>query len=215
MTQSVQHCPSGNCRTEPQTAGADPMARLARDPIVRAVLQQQCLVAGEFAPDFGGEVAGGAAIDLERLLESGPVVLHFDHGRWCGICRSELKALAQAWQQSQPKNASLVVVRMVLQGTEPLEVDTMPYRLLPDTGGHIASLYGLLIHVPASIAVQMAPICELPDVSGSGDSGYTVPATIVINRNGIADLCQIDPDHSLGRSGATTLACLRALLSKD
>lgn len=214
MTLRVEHCLPAGCGIQPEARGADPMARLARDPIVRAVLQQQALVAGEFAPDFAGEVAGGGAIDLEALLRNGPVVLHFDHGHWCGPCHRELDALVQAWQQLPPIDASLVVVRMVSQRRGASDAGTAAYRLLPDAGGHIASLYGLLIHVPLSIATQMAPICQLPDISGKGDFGYTVPATIVINRNGIAELCQIDPDHSLGRAAGTTMTCLRELLAR-
>jgi hypothetical protein len=68
--------------------------------------------------------------------------------------------------------------------------------------------------VPAAIAAQMTPLCELPDVSGDGDYAYTVPATIVINRLGIAELCQIDPDHSLGRSATTAMKCLEGLLGR-
>src|SRR5262245_22090861 len=118
MTLRFEHCLPAGCRIRSAARGADPMARLARDPVVRAVLQQQSLVAGEFAPDFAGEIAGGNAIDLETLLRNGPVVLHFDHGAWCGTCQRELDTLVQAWQQSQPIDASLVVVRMVSQRDE-------------------------------------------------------------------------------------------------
>lgn len=214
MPLRVEHHSSDSCRLGPEPAGSNPMTRLARDPIVRAVLQQQSLVAGEFAPDFAGTAAGGAPFDLGEMLASGPVLLHFDHGAWCAICLAELDALIEAWRQAQPEAASFVVATMSAPPNGHAPAAPPGLRRLWDRGGHIASLYGLLIHVPSSIAARMAPLCDLPDVSGDGDFGYAVPATIVINKLGIAELCQIDPDHSLGRSAATAMKCLEGLLSR-
>ena len=214
MPLRIGHPSSDGCRLGPGPAGSNPMTRLARDPIVRAVLQQQSLVAGEFAPDFAGTAAGGAPCDLGEMLASGPVLLHFDHGAWCATCLEELDALIEAWRQLQPEAASFVVATMSTSPNDPASAGPPGLRRLWDRGGHIAGLYGLLLHVPSSIAVQMAPLCDLPDVSGDGDYGYAVPATIVINKLGIAELCQIDPDHSLGRPAATTMKCLDGLLNR-
>lgn len=214
MPLRVEHLSSDSRRLGREPAGSNPMTRLARDPIVRAVLQQQSLVAGEFAPDFAGTAAGGAPFDLGEMLASGPVLLHFDHGAWCAICLAELNALIEAWRRLQPDSASFVVATMsaLPKGLAPGTPSGL--RRFWDRGGHIAGLYGLLLHVPSSIAVQMAPLCDLPDVTGEGDYGYAVPATIVINKLGIAEFCQIDPDHSLGRSAATTIKCLKGLLNR-
>ncbi|NKB15782.1 MAG: redoxin domain-containing protein [Sphingomonadales bacterium] len=80
-----------------------PDVEAAYDRLVQRISQNG---AAEYAPGIGDELPDGVFPDTEgrlvrltALLASGPLVVSFNRGAWCGYCCLELSALSEAYPE--------------------------------------------------------------------------------------------------------------------
>jgi peroxiredoxin len=176
-------------KTLPSVAAAleGSVAELAQTGSVR-----QALKAGEVAPMFRLRSSNGDFVSLSEVLDRGPAVISFFRGVWCPFCRLELQALAQARAEIERLGATLI-------GMSPLpKADSYSsFLILTDPGGRIAARY----RIAFTVAPQFRPAylaLGYPERSEQGPDRWVLPlpATYIIDRNGIVVLSYVDADYT-------------------
>ena len=177
--------------------------------LVQTGLVRQAVKAGERAPLFRLRSDTGDFVGLSEALDRGPVVVSFFRGGWCPFCRLELQALAEAQSEIERLGATLI-------GLSPLpNADSYSsFLILTDPGCRIAARY----RIAFTVAPQFRPAylaLGYPERSEEGPDRWVLPlpATYVIDRNGIVVLSYVDADYTTRLEPteiAVALAHLRA-----
>jgi len=166
---------------------AGSVAELAQTGLVRRAVK-----AGERAPLFRLRSNTGNFVSLSEALDRGPVVVSFFRGAWCPFCRLELQALAESHAEIERLGAALI-------GLSPLPnadgCSTFP--ILTDPGCRIAARY----RIAFTVAVQFRSAyiaLGYPERLKKGPDRWMLPlpATYIIDRNGIVVLSYLDADYT-------------------
>jgi peroxiredoxin len=177
--------------------------------LVQTGLVRQAVKAGERAPLFRLRSNTGNFAGLSEAPDRGPVVVSFFRGGWCPFCRLELEALAEAHSEIERLGATLI-------GLSPLpNADGYSsFLILTDPGCRIAARY----RIAFTVAPQFRPAylaLGYPEGLKKGPNRWVLPlpATYIIDRNGIVVLSYVDADYTTRLEPteiAVALAHLRA-----
>ena len=160
--------------------------------LVQTDLVRQAVKAGERAPLFRLQSDTGDFVALSEALDSGPVVVSFFRGGWCPFCQLELQALAEAHSEIKCLGATLIGVSPI-----PNTRNRSSFPILKDPGCRIAARY----RIAFTVAPQFRPAYLAlghPERLKKGRDGWwlPLPATYIVDRNGIVVLSYVDADHS-------------------
>ncbi|MET3124261.1 peroxiredoxin [Oxalobacteraceae bacterium GrIS 2.11] len=187
---------------------ADFMTRVPpeiRDAMIRADqelsisgVQEKAIKAGQRAPDFMLPDAHGNKVRLSTLLEQGPVVLSFYRGGWCPYCNLELRALQNALPEFTSLGATLVAVspQSPDESLSTSEKNELEFAVLSDTDSRTAKAFGIAF----DLAEELRPIYTrfghaLPDKNAVESWILPIPATFVIDQDGVVALAFVDVDY--------------------
>lgn len=153
----------------------------------------QAVKAGERAPLFRLRSSIGDFVSLSKALDRGPAVVSFFRGGWCPFCRLELQALAEAQSEIARLGATLI-------GLSPLPGinSRSSFAILTDPGCRVAARYRIAFTVaaqfrPAYLALGYPP----PSKAGYNRWVLPLPASYIIDRNGIVALSYADADYTV------------------
>lgn len=166
---------------------------------------------GEPMPPFVLPDQDGNLIGLEPLLERGPVVLSFHRGGWCPYCRISADALARLEPEVAAAGARIAIITPDLEKfNAELQADAKAtFPVLTDLDNGYALQLNLVIKVPEE--KRQAMTIAGWDISAfQSNEAWTlpIPATFVIDADGIVKARFVDPDY---RRRMTTEDILRAL----
>lgn len=192
-----------------------------RDAMVRADMElaasgiaQRALKAGDSAPDFKLPDARGTEVRLKDLLASNPVVLIFYRGGWCPYCNLELRALQKALPEITRLGAKLVAVSPQTpdESLSTAEKNALAFPVLSDEGSMTAKSFGIAF----DLAEELRPIYArsghaLPEKNGDDSWVLPIPATYVIDTDGIIRLAFVDADYRNRLEPGDVLTALEAL----
>jgi peroxiredoxin len=160
--------------------------------LVQTGLVRQAVKAGEVAPMFRLRSSNGDFVSLSEVLDRGPAGISFFRGDWCPFCRLEVQALAQARAEIEGLGATLI-------GLSPLpNADShSSFPILTDPGCRIAARY----RIAFTVAPQFRPAylaLGYPERPEKGPDPWVLPlpATYIIDRNGIVVLSYVDADYT-------------------
>ncbi len=157
------------------------------------------LPVGARAPDFTLPNAFGDEVRLAEILAQGPVVLTFYRGAWCPYCNLQLRTLQQALPQLEAHGARLIAVTPQVpdQSRKQLEADGYPFEILSDLDDQVMQAYDLYFEVPADLSAvyQNRLDLDLADYNGPGRYVLPVPATFVIDTDGVIRAAFADVDY--------------------
>lgn len=189
------------------------MGRAARDLV--AAMPDPGLKVGENAPDFSLPNAFGKQVQLSDLLAEGPVVLTFYRGAWCPYCNLQLHGLQQTLPHIEQQGARLVAVtpQQPDKSREQVEKDGYPFEILSDLDDLAMKAYGLYYEVPGDLSeVYMDRLSvDLAEYNGEGRHVLPVPATFVIDREGVIRAAFADVDYRKRVEPADIVQALKAL----
>ncbi|MGB6924032.1 MAG: redoxin domain-containing protein, partial [Methyloceanibacter sp.] len=132
------------------------------------------------------------------LCKVGPVAITFHRGHWCPYCRISSRALAEAQAKVAVEGAQIVAVMpdrhqfaAMFKGEAKVR-----YPVLTDMDNGYALSLNLAIWVGAEVQGLMASSGrDLPHYQGNEAWLLPLPATFVVDMEGIVSARFIDPDY--------------------
>jgi peroxiredoxin len=157
------------------------------------------LAAGTKAPEFTAIDADSNEFILAEALKSGPVVLIFYRGFWCPVCNKHLGQIQDSLKLITQKGATVIAVSPEKpEYLEKMEEKTgAEFRLLYDEGYKIADAYDVTFTPDSKqLFVYNTVLSGNLKESHSDDSQrLPIPATYIIDINGVIVWRQFDPDY--------------------
>jgi peroxiredoxin len=171
---------------------------------------------GDRAPNFRLPNARGGSVELNALLEKGPVVLSFYRGQWCPYCNLELRAYQELLPQLRALGANLVAVSPQTpdSSASTAEKNELAFPVLSDVGLHVARAYGVAFDLPRELVGLYQSQWNNDLVKWNGEGGWSlpIPATYIVGQDGRIALAHVDPDY---RDRLEPEAVLARLLTLD
>jgi peroxiredoxin len=169
------------------------------EEILQSDFGMRALSVGDRAADFSLPNARGGEMSLADLLDKGSVVLNFYRGGWCPYCNLEFKALCDVVPRINQLGGSLVGISPELpdNSMKTAEVMKLNFDVLSDVGNAVSRDYGIVMNVPAS----MRPLylkwgLDVPAVNGDDSWELPIPATYVIDQDGIITFAYINKNYT-------------------
>jgi peroxiredoxin len=160
-------------------------------------LTESAVREGDRAPDFDLPGVDGESVSLSAKLAKGPVILSFFRGGWCPFCSLELRAYESLVSKIRDEQSSLLSVspetlESLRQTAQESEVS---FPLLSDATNATARAYGLVYRIPEALrAVYEGLGLDLPARNGDVSFELPVPATYLIDSEGVVRRAFIEPD---------------------
>ena len=175
------------------------------DAVSRLVVRLTSHHAGGLAPAVGERLPGfvlpdenGRVTRLSDLLAAGPLVVSLQRGHWCPYCRLSSIGVAAAQKEIFGLGGGIVAIvpehakfsRMMK------EAAGARFPFLTDA----ANGYALSLNLAIWVGLEMEEILgeagiDLPRYQGNQAWMLPIPATFVLNRQGVIVARHVDPDH--------------------
>jgi peroxiredoxin len=185
----------------------------ANKELAASGIAQRALKAGDRAPDFNLPDARGGYVRLKDLLATGPVVLSFYRGGWCPYCNLELRALQHVLPEIT-RLAKLVAVSSQTpdESLSTTENNALSFSVLSDIGSTIAKAFGIAYDLAEELrSIYVRSGHALPEKNGDDSWVLPIPATYVIDTDGIIALAFVDVDYRNRLEPAEILTALQSL----
>jgi len=157
------------------------------------------LAVGEQAPKFEAKDKDGLTYVLKDELKNGPVVLIFYRGQWCPVCNRHLSNIQDSLKYIYEKGATVIAVSPekpeLLKKTE--EKTGITITLLHDDGYKIADAFDVTFapSTKQKVVYNTWLGADLKDAHSDESQRLPVPATFIINTDGIISWRQFDTDY--------------------
>jgi len=173
------------------------------------------LEVGETAPEFSLPNAFGRQVSLQSMLSEGLVVLTFYRGAWCPYCNLQLRGLKQSLPYFEQAGARLVAVtpQQPDKSREQVEKDGYPFEILSDLDDRVMKAYRLYFEVPDDLIdiYKNRLSMDLAEYNGEGRYVLPVPATFIIDREGVVRAAFADVDYRKRVEPSAILEALKRL----
>ena len=169
---------------------------------------------GQAIPEFVLPDETGRLVTLPQLLASGPLVISFNRGHWCPYCRLNIDALARAHPEIAALGAQIVAISPeTVQWSAALKAyANAPFAILSDVDGGYALEVNLLFWIGDEKREALAAIGnDLARFQGNETWMLPIPATFIVDREGLVRARHVDPDYRRRMEIDEMLATLRAL----
>lgn len=167
---------------------------------------------GEKAPLFTAVNAENKTFSLEEELKNGAVVLIFYRGFWCPVCNKHLSRLQDSLMQIQATGAQVIAI----SPEKPEYLDKMAektgaeFTLLYDEDYKIANAFDVTFKPSAMQLFTYNTVLggKLKESHTDDSQRLPIPATYIINQEGIIIWRQFDPNY---KNRSTVQEILKAL----
>lgn len=167
---------------------------------------------GEKAPLFTAVNAENKTFSLEEELKNGAVVLIFYRGFWCPVCNKHLSRLQDSLKQIQATGAQVIAI----SPEKPEYLDKMAektgaeFTLLYDEDYKIANAFDVTFKPSAMQLFTYNTVLggKLKESHTDDSQRLPIPATYIINQEGIIIWRQFDPNY---KNRSTVQEILKAL----
>jgi peroxiredoxin len=166
-------------------------------------VMDDALKVNDSAPKFALPDAFGREVSLDTLLAKGPVVISFYRGEWCPFCNLELRGLQNALPKIQELGATLIAISPEKPegGILMTEKNNLTYPVLTDLKNKIARQFGIVFEIGDELKDLSKNVFTMDLALRNGDDSYElpVPATFVLDAQGIVRFAHVDVDYMSGR----------------
>ncbi|MGC1238887.1 MAG: peroxiredoxin-like family protein [Acidimicrobiales bacterium] len=173
------------------------------------------LAVGDTAPNFTLPDALGEPITLADLLVQGPVVATFYRGEWCPYCNIQLRGLQAALPRLRELDASLVAIspQSADHSLTLAEKNELTYRVLSDLDQEVIRAYRVQFTLAGDLEDLQVNVFQNDPATQNADRtrSLPVPATFVIDRDGIVRAAFVSADWRYRPEPADIIAALEAL----
>ncbi|MEI7516120.1 MAG: peroxiredoxin-like family protein [Betaproteobacteria bacterium] len=199
--------------------GRAPVPRVAMMEAATAQLKSSgieslALKVGDRAPSLSMRDAMGERVNVDRLLEQGPVVAIFYRGGWCPYCNLALRA----WQARLAELNSLGATLVAISPQTPdnslstREKNELAFPVLSDSDFAAAHGFGIAFTLPHELVDLYSSVGNnLPELNGNGQWVLPVPATFVIDKSGVIQFAHVEADYRERAEPSDVLTAIRKI----
>ena len=136
---------------------------------------------------------------LKKILESGPVILFFYRGKWCPICSRYLSSYQDSLKvlTDQGFNVVAITPESIENVEQTVKFNKLTFTVLYDCQEKIMADYDVMFDVTKAYQdkIKSAFSISIAENNGRDVAHLPVPATYIINKDGIIVAVQFDPDY--------------------
>lgn len=181
---------------------------------IKAVLADPGLKAGNKAPNFALTNAAGKTIELNKALESGPVVLIFYRGAWCPYCSIHLHDLKKNMPEFEKYGAQIIAItpQKPDKSAEQVKKEGFPFEILSDSTYDVLKDYRLYFELSDdTVKRYKSKGLDLDEFNGKGRVGLPTPGAFIIDKSGMIRAMQAEVDYKSRMSPEAIIAELKKL----
>ncbi|KAJ8098116.1 thioredoxin-like protein [Lipomyces tetrasporus] len=186
----------------------------ARSDFIESFDADAAIQVGDALPEFRLSDAVGTERSSTELLSNGPLLIAFYRGEWCPFCNIALVGFQKILDEIKAKGVTFVAISPELpnQSLSTAEKHDLEFPVLSDVGNKYAKQLGILFQQPDSLRSVFEKFGNRL-VERNGDDSFTVPvpATILVDKNGVVRNTFIDPDYTKRVEPATVLEWINSL----
>ena len=171
----------------------------ATETLIQSGIAQTCLKEGNKMPAFSLPNARNEIVSSDKLLKQGPLVINFYRGGWCPYCSLELKAFQDILPEITKLGAQLVAISPNLpdKSLSSIQKDALSFQVLSDLQNKVARQFGLVYTLDAKLQPLYKQMgIDLPEFNGDESYELPLPATYVVDSDGIIKLAFADVDYT-------------------
>ncbi|MCV6638163.1 peroxiredoxin-like family protein [Candidatus Albibeggiatoa sp. nov. NOAA] len=161
-------------------------------------IDKHALKTGDKAPSFTLPDQLGREVSSEQLLNDGVLVVSFYRGGWCPYCNLELRALQTHQNKIKALGANLVAISPQLpdESMSTVEKNALTFTVLSDVDNVIARQFGLVFTLSEKLRPYYQGFgIDLAATNGSDSFELPIPATYVINQDGVIIADYVNADY--------------------
>lgn len=155
---------------------------------------------GDKAPAFTGYDQNGKQIQLKKILESGPIILFFYRGKWCPVCSKYLNDYQDSLSILLDMGVNVVAItpESIENVEQTVKLHNLSFTVVYDCQEQIMKDYNVMFSVTKDYQDQVMKYLTVDIAKNNGRdvAHLPVPATYIINREGIIVAVQFDPDYN-------------------
>ena len=170
----------------------------ATDQLRASGIEVTALKRGQAAPDSVLPNAVGLPIRLSDLWKTGPLIVLFYRGGWCPYCNLELRAWQRQLDAVARANTQIVAISPQTPDNSMTtqQKNELSFEVLSDSSLEAARGFGVAFDLPdALVQLYSGAGNDLPVLNGNGRWSLPVPATFVIDINGVVQQAYVDADY--------------------
>jgi peroxiredoxin len=195
-----------------RNADPDTLAEIAASAAAAAV--PRALRAGDHAPLFTLFDKRGAKVSLSALMASGPVVLTFLRGDWCTYGDTQLTQFKTFHARAAELGATATSIAPPGRNEDSLP-DSLSVPELVDVNLRVARAFGLAFELPEPLHRAYRDLGYVPPRTKAGSFLVPIPATYLIDQEGVIVLAYVDVDYRNGLDFGSLLTGLQALRARS
>jgi peroxiredoxin len=154
---------------------------------------------GDMAPDFTGYDQSGKQTELKKLLEKGPVILFFYRGKWCPVCSKYLNNYQDSIKiiTDQGFNVVAITPESIENVEQTVKFHNLTFTVIYDCQEKIMKDFDVIFNVTKAYQEKILSSLstDIARNNGRDAARLPVPATYIINREGIIVAVQFDPNY--------------------
>jgi peroxiredoxin len=154
---------------------------------------------GDNAPGFTGYDQKGKQVELKKILEQGPVILFFYRGNWCPVCNRYLKSYQDSLKVlvDQGFNVIAITPESIENVENTVNMHNLTFTVVYDCQEKIMKDYDVMFNVTKEYSdkIQKSLSASIAEYNGREAARLPVPATFIINKDGIIVAVQFNPDY--------------------
>jgi peroxiredoxin len=157
------------------------------------------LKVGDKAPDFTGYDQTGRQVELKKILKTGPVILFFYRGKWCPVCSRYLNNYQDSLKvlTDQGFNVLAITPESIENVEQTVKLHNLTFTVIYDCQEKIMKDYDVMFTVTKAYQekIKSGFSIDIAQNNGRDEARLPVPATYIMNRDGIIVAVQFDPDY--------------------
>ena len=183
------------------------------EELIAQHIKDNALQVGQKVENFSLANHQGENIELADLLKKGPVIISFYRGGWCPYCNLELKALNDYLPQFKTQSAQLIAISPQLpdETLSTAQKNDLEFDVLSDVSNKVAEQFGLLFTLDERIQALYTQFgIDFEHYYGDKSFKLPLPATYVINQEGIITYAFLNEDYTLRAEPTDVMAALES-----
>jgi peroxiredoxin len=137
-------------------------------------------------------------VGLKKLLEKGPIILFFYRGKWCPVCSRYINNYQDSLKviNDQGFNVVAITPESIENVEQTVKLHNITFTVIYDCQEKIMKDYDVMFNVTKAYQDKILSDFSIDIAKNNGRDAarLPVPATYIINKEGIIVAVQFDPD---------------------